>query len=82
VVVSYGDLNLQSERGRQALDRRIKQAVHRVCASRPHISQLQQHRAYVTCETDAWRGANQQLAQVLGGARLASASIEVSSGAD
>jgi UrcA family protein len=80
-VVSYADLDLRSEGGRKALDRRVKQAVDRVCPKRPHITQLQMNKAYVACKDHAWDGARQQLAAIYGGKVLAEASIQVSNSA-
>jgi UrcA family protein len=81
-VVSYADLDLKSEGGRKALDRRIRQAVDRVCPARPHISQLQLNKVYTACRDFAWTGARQQLAAIYGGQVLADASVLVSGGAD
>jgi UrcA family protein len=53
VAVSYGDLNLQSEAGIEALMRRIETAASKACGGRPARHELQRHSRYNNCVKDA-----------------------------
>ena len=75
--VSYADLDLSSATGRAALERRIKQAVSRVCPGKPHIAQLKENNIHRACLDTAWSGARQQMAAIYDGRAFAQASIEV-----
>lgn len=53
-TVSYGDLNLATPAGIEALDRRLDRAVERVCGSNSSRT-LQVRRDIERCEADAWQ---------------------------
>ncbi|HEX3365233.1 UrcA family protein [Phenylobacterium sp.] len=78
--VSYADLDLSRPTGREALERRIDQAVSKVCADEPSVLELKQTSLYRKCREEAWVGAKQQLAAVYSGARFAQAAITVGPG--
>jgi len=52
-TVPYGDLNLGSEEGVKALDRRLDRAVERVCGT-PQIRSLQAQRQIEQCRAETW----------------------------
>jgi len=52
--VPYGDLNLATEAGIQALDRRLDRAVERVCGE-SQIRNLAANRQVERCRADTWR---------------------------
>lgn len=75
-VVKYGDLNLSTAKGREALTSRVKYAVRKVCNSRPHYRQTLAERApAIQCEKSAMADADVKLAALFNGdgARLADA---------
>jgi UrcA family protein len=80
ISVSYADLDLSRASGREALERRVSNAVALVCAPRPTIIELPQTRLYNMCMAQAAAGARQQLAEVYRGRLVARASIEVRPG--
>lgn len=53
-AVPYGDLNLASEAGVKALDRRLDRAVERVCGA-PPVRSLATHRQVAECREQAWQ---------------------------
>jgi UrcA family protein len=54
VLVYYGDLNLTSEAGIEALDRRLDRAVERVCGN-GSVRSLTEQRAVTRCERETHR---------------------------
>lgn len=72
VTVSYDDLNLSSESGRERLTTRVKMAVKQVCGSANRLT-LRERAAKQACELHARRQADTQLASLFNGssARLA-----------
>jgi UrcA family protein len=54
VRVPYGDLNLASQSGIAALDRRLDRAVERVCGNAP-IQDLSARRRIERCRTETWQ---------------------------
>jgi UrcA family protein len=52
--VPYGDLNLASEDGVKALDRRLDRAVERVCGE-PQVRNLALQRRIEQCRADTWQ---------------------------
>lgn len=72
VTVSYDDVNLSSESGRERLAKRVKMAVQQVCGSANRLS-LSERAAKQACELHASRQADNRLASLFngGGARLA-----------
>lgn len=72
VTVSYDDLNLSSESGRDRLTTRVKMAVRQVCGSANRLT-LNERAAKQTCELHASRQADTRLASLFNGssARLA-----------
>ncbi|MEO0872674.1 MAG: UrcA family protein, partial [Pseudomonadota bacterium] len=49
IAVPYADLNLNSEEGRAALDRRLTQAARKVCGGKPDLRQLTAMAKYREC---------------------------------
>ncbi|MEL6485680.1 MAG: UrcA family protein [Pseudomonadota bacterium] len=49
IAVPYADLNLNSEEGRAALDRRLTQAARKVCGGKPDLRQLSAMAKYRDC---------------------------------
>ena len=49
IAVPYADLNLNSDEGRAALDRRLTQAARKVCGGKPDLRQLSAMAAYREC---------------------------------
>ena len=80
VAVSFADLDLSRSSGREALERRIANAVTKVCAPQPAGVDLTMTHYYQQCRIQALSGAKQQLAQVYDGRALAQASISVGPG--
>ncbi len=75
-IVKYGDLNLSTAKGREALSSRVKFAVRQVCGSRPHYRQTLAERApAIQCEKSAMADADVKLAALFNGdgARFADA---------
>ncbi|SBV33309.1 conserved exported protein of unknown function [uncultured Sphingopyxis sp.] len=72
VTVSYDDLNLSSERGRERLTTRVKMAVRKVCGV-PGRATLRERAAENACKAHAMRDAETKLAALFngGGTRLA-----------
>jgi UrcA family protein len=72
VTVSYDDLDLSSESGRERLTTRVQMAVKRVCGSADRQT-LRERAARQACELNARREADTQLASLFNGssARLA-----------
>lgn len=72
VSVSYEDLNLSSERGRERLTTRVKMAVRKVCGSPGRVT-LSERAAENACKALAMRDAETKLAALFngGGTRLA-----------
>ena len=68
LVVSYGDLDLNTTAGVQVLDQRLEAGVKAVCA-RPDIRDLKSMVAWEQCKDAAMTSANEQLARQ--GARAA-----------
>ena len=68
IVVSYGDLDLNTTAGVQVLDQRLEAGVKAVCA-RPDIRDLKSMVAWEQCKDAAMTSANEQLARQ--GARIA-----------
>ena len=54
VAVPYGDLNLGTQAGVAALDRRLDRAVERVCGDAP-IQNLSAQRRIDQCREDTWK---------------------------
>jgi len=81
VLVSYADLDLRQDAGRQALERRVGNAVDTVCSPAPSAVDLTQMHDFQKCRSQAMVGAQQQLAQVYDGRALAQATITVRPGA-
>jgi UrcA family protein len=72
VSVSYDDLNLSSERGRERLTTRVRMAVQKVCGSPGRVT-LRERVAERECKAHATRDAETKLAALFngGGTRLA-----------
>lgn len=66
--VSYADLNLAESRDQRKLNLRVTGAVQRVCLFEDSRKGLQD-RGYYSCASDAWDGANPQIAQAVARAR-------------
>jgi UrcA family protein len=49
VAVPYADLNLTSEAGRAALDRRLARAATQVCGGKPDLRRMQERAAFRAC---------------------------------
>lgn len=77
VSVSYADLDLSRASGRETLDRRISNAVARVCSPQPALIDLAQAHAYEQCRSDALSGAHEQMTRLFEGQALAQASVRV-----
>jgi len=77
VSVSYADLDLGRAAARVVLERRVANAVDRVCPARPLPSELGKMKSYRTCRETAWAGARRQLATIYGGRLLAEAQVRV-----
>lgn len=63
VIVSYADLNLTSNEGRQSLDRRLAVAASKVCGGGTNLRLMRERAAYRIClaeTTDSYK--EQQLA--------------------
>lgn len=77
IRVSYADLNVESEAGMQALTRRVRSAVRRVCQVGFAGSNIELHEAITECQrsarNDAWAqfGRNQERARALRGTLIA-----------
>jgi UrcA family protein len=72
-IVAYGDLDLVSDSGRQALHARVNRAVKSLCPIQG-IMQLSQQSAAKSCRSVAWLSADPQIERALQRARFASAS--------
>lgn len=72
ITISYDDLNLSSESGRERLTKRVKMAVKQVCGSANRLT-LRERAAQQACQANARRAADVQLASLFNGssARLA-----------
>jgi len=57
VVVKYGDLNIRSPAGAQALLKRIKAAADTACGEAPDIRLLRQWASFEACRRSAVAGA-------------------------
>ena len=68
VAITYGDLDLGTTAGAQALGERLEAGVRTVCA-RPDIRDLKSMGAWERCKDAAMTSANEQLARQ--GARIA-----------
>ena len=66
VTVSYDDLNLSSEGGRERLTTRVKVAVRQVCGS-PSRMTLRERAAENACKAQAMRDAETKLATLFNG---------------
>lgn len=62
IVVSYGDLDLNTTAGVQLLDQRLEAGVKAVCG-RPDIRDLKSGAAYTQCKEAAMISVNEQLAR-------------------
>jgi UrcA family protein len=62
--ISYADLNLASEPGERKLNRRVSDAVKRVCLYRDGTVGLQSN-GYNLCADGAWDSATPQIAQAV-----------------
>lgn len=65
--VSYADLDLASETGQQALERRVKRAIRSVCGIRAG-EPLFMHRQHRGCVAEAKRSSNGQVALAIASA--------------
>lgn len=64
VEVSYGDLNLSSQEGMKALERRVERAIERMCGSgRVPIYAIESQRE---CVSAAKASAGEQIARLVG----------------
>ena len=70
VVVSYGDLDLNTAAGVQVLDARLQAGVKTVC-TRPDIRDLKSMVAFEQCKDAAMISANEQLARQGAGVTVA-----------
>ncbi len=77
VRVSYADLDLGRAEGRKALDRRIEQAVDRICRDDDSIRDLVRSRLTRECRAGAFASVQPQLAALYGAGRWDQASLEV-----
>jgi UrcA family protein len=59
--VTYSDLDLASDAGQSALNRRLARAVNDVCGT-PYIGDLNEVRHVNKCRKEAWRGTRTQVA--------------------
>jgi UrcA family protein len=75
--VSYADLDLSRANGRVVLERRVAQAVDRVCPERPLPNELRKQQTYRACREAAWAGARQQLATIYSGKQFAEAAVQI-----
>ena len=62
VAISYGDLDLATTAGAQALGERVEAGIKTVCA-RPDIRDLKSMAAWEQCKDAAMNSANEQLAR-------------------
>lgn len=69
IRVSYSDLNLLSEEGRDSLNRRVGSAVHTLCP-KTGVMHLADVTRMNSCRDFAWSGARPQIASVIQSARL------------
>jgi UrcA family protein len=75
--VSYADLDLSHANGRATLSARVNHAVDLVCGERPAPMELDRQAAYDRCRATARASADQQLAAIYRGERLAQSAVEV-----
>jgi UrcA family protein len=75
---SYADLDLSNASGRATLGVRVAQAVNQVCGERPAPFELERMAAYDHCRAAARASADQQMAELYRGERLAQVAIQVS----
>jgi UrcA family protein len=80
VRVSYADLDLRQDAGRQVLEHRIGAAVDKVCSPAPAGVDLGQTHEFQKCRSQAMLGAQQQLAQIFDNRALAEAMLIVRPG--
>lgn len=59
--VAYGDLNLTTRAGREALKLRVSHAVERVCLYDAHRSYMLGEPAYTQCAAKSWSHARPQM---------------------
>jgi UrcA family protein len=61
VVVSYGDLNLGTTAGAQALYRRLASAADTACGGERDVAELRRHRGYRACYDQALEDAVEKI---------------------
>ena len=69
--VSYADLNLLSDAGQKALERRVDGAVAAICDDRPGIVLLSELSARRKCASESWSNARPQITAAIEHARSA-----------
>jgi UrcA family protein len=68
VIVDYGDLNLNNDRGLSVLDRRLRNAVEQICG-RISPREVFRHRSVRACKRVAWNGIEPQRENAIARAR-------------
>ena len=68
-TVRYGDLDLTTSQGAQALQRRIHVAARQVCSEPPTIADLAEYAVYRNCAQEAERAASPQMERAIAQAR-------------
>jgi UrcA family protein len=76
-TVAYLDLDLGSRAGRATLERRIDQAVKRVCGTRPSPREMTRSSMHRACLAEAREGSRQQVAALFRNEALAENAIQV-----
>ena len=56
IAVPYADLNLSSEEGRAALDRRLARAAREVCGGKPDLRDMRARAAFRECLATTTKG--------------------------
>ena len=77
VTVGYADLNLATRAGRATLERRVKNAVSRVCGARPALMEIRLGNIYRACTDQALADSRDQMTKLLHGETLAENVIRV-----
>jgi UrcA family protein len=71
VSVAYLDLNLSSPTGRATLERRVSQAIDRICGERPAPYETTYTKIRATCLDEARKSSRAQLAELFANRTLA-----------
>ncbi|WP_411286517.1 UrcA family protein [Phenylobacterium sp.] len=77
VTISYADLDISKPSGRAVLERRVANAIDRVCPERPLPQELRQTQVDRACHRVAATRAQQQLAALYDGRQFAERALKV-----